>query len=131
MAAASLGQVYKGELHSGEVVAIKVQRPHLIPTLTLDLFILRTFAELFGDFLPLNLGNSLSAVIDEFGTKLFEEIDYINEGKNADRFAAYFRNDPKVKVPAIYWQYSSRRVLTLEWIDGIKLTETDRIKAQG
>lgn len=131
MAAASLGQVYKGELHSGEVVAIKVQRPHLIPTLTLDLFILRTFAELFGDFLPLNLGNSLSAVIDEFGTKLFEEIDYINEGKNADRFAAYFRNDPKVKVPAIYWQYSSRRVLTLEWIDGIKLTETDRIKAAG
>jgi predicted unusual protein kinase regulating ubiquinone biosynthesis (AarF/ABC1/UbiB family) len=131
VAAASLGQVYKGELHSGEVVAIKVQRPHLIPTLTLDLFILRTFAELFGDFLPLNLGNSLSAVIDEFGTKLFEEIDYINEGKNADRFAAYFRNDPKVKVPAIYWQYSSRRVLTLEWIDGIKLTETDRIKAAG
>ncbi len=131
VAAASLGQVYKAQLHSGETVAVKVQRPNLIPLLTLDLYILRLFADLFGDFLPLNLGNSLSAVIDEFGTKLFEEIDYINEGKNAERFAEYFRNDPKVKVPVIYWQYSSRRVLTLEWIDGIKLTETDKIKAAG
>ncbi len=131
VAAASLGQVYKAELHSGEAVAVKVQRPNLIPLLTLDLYILRLFADLFGDFLPLNLGNSLSAVIDEFGTKLFEEIDYINEGKNAERFAEYFRDDPKVKVPVIYWQYSSRRVLTLEWIDGIKLTETDKIKAAG
>jgi len=131
VAAASLGQVYKAELHSGEIVAIKVQRPNLLPVLTLDLFVLRTFADLFGDFLPLNLGNSLSAVIDEFGTKLFEEIDYINEGKNAERFAEYFRDDPKVKVPKIYWQYSSRRVLTLEWIDGIKLTEIEQIKAVG
>lgn len=131
VAAASLGQVYKAELHSGEVVAIKVQRPNLLPILTLDLFVLRTFADLFGDFLPLNLGNSLSAVIDEFGIKLFEEIDYINEGKNAERFAEYFRDDPKVKVPQIYWQCSSRRVLTLEWIDGIKLTEIDKIKAVG
>lgn len=131
VAAASLGQVYKGELHSGEVVAIKVQRPNLLPVLTLDLFVLRTLADWFGDFLPLNLGNSLSAVIDEFGIKLFEEIDYINEGKNAERFAEYFRDDPKVKVPQIYWQYSSRRVLTLEWIDGIKLTEIDKIKAVG
>ncbi len=131
VAAASLGQVYKAELHSGEVVAIKVQRPNLLPILTLDLFVLRTFADLFGDLLPLNLGNSLSAVIDEFGIKLFEEIDYINEGKNAERFAEYFRDDPKVKVPQIYWQCSSRRVLTLEWIDGIKLTEVDKIQALG
>jgi Predicted unusual protein kinase len=130
VAAASLGQVYKAELHSGEIVAIKCKTKP-IAVLTLDLFVLRTFADLFGDFLPLNLGNSLSAVIDEFGTKLFEEIDYINEGKNAERFAEYFRDDPKVKVPKIYWQYSSRRVLTLEWIDGIKLTEIEQIKAVG
>jgi len=131
VAAASLGQVYKAQLHSGEIVAIKVQRPNLLPVLTLDLFVLRSLADLFGDLLPLNLGNSLSAVIDEFGVKLFEEIDYINEGKNAERFAAYFHDDPNVKVPQIYWQYSSRRVLTLEWIDGIKLTEIDKIKAAG
>ncbi|MFN3927590.1 MAG: ABC1 kinase family protein [Pseudanabaenaceae cyanobacterium] len=131
VAAASLGQVYKAELHSGEVVAIKVQRPNLIPILTLDLYILRTFAEKFGRWLPLNLGHSLAEVVDEFGTKLFEEIDYINEGRNAEQFANYFRDDPKVKVPAIYWDYTSRRVLTLEWIDGIKLTDVEKIKAAG
>lgn len=131
VAAASLGQVYKAELRSGETVAIKVQRPDLLPTLTLDLYILRTFATSFGKWLPLNLGNSLEAVIDEFGTKLFEEIDYINEGKNAERFARYFQDDPKIKVPLIYWHYSSRRVLTLEWIDGIKLNEMDKIKSAG
>jgi predicted unusual protein kinase regulating ubiquinone biosynthesis (AarF/ABC1/UbiB family) len=131
VAAASLGQVYKAELFTGELVAIKVQRPNLLPVLTLDLFILRSLAVTFGGILPLNLGNSLEAVIDEFGLKLFEEIDYINEGKNAERFADYFRDDPKVKVPAIYWDYSSRHVLTLEWIDGIKLTDLDRIKAAG
>jgi predicted unusual protein kinase regulating ubiquinone biosynthesis (AarF/ABC1/UbiB family) len=131
VAAASLGQVYKAELRSGEVVAIKVQRPDLIPILTLDLYILRTLASKFGHLLPLNLGNSLEAVIDEFGTKLFEEIDYINEGKNAERFARYFQDDPKIKVPTIYWEYSSRRVLTLEWIDGIKLNEVERIRSAG
>jgi predicted unusual protein kinase regulating ubiquinone biosynthesis (AarF/ABC1/UbiB family) len=73
----------------------------------------------------------LSLIVDEFGSKLFEEIDYLNEGRNAEKFATNFRDDPTVKVPAIYWRYSSNRVLTLEWINGFKLTDTDRIKAAG
>ena len=131
VAAASLGQVYKATLYSGEEVAVKVQRPSLIPTLTLDLFILRWFASWLGPLLPLNLGNSLEAIVDEFGLKLFEEIDYEHEATNAERFAGYFRDDPHVKVPSIYRQFSTHRVLTLEWIDGIKLTEIDQIKAAG
>ena len=74
VAAASLGQVYKATLYSGEEVAVKVQRPNLIPTLTLDLFILRLLAGWVSPILPLNLGNSLEAIVDEFGLKLFEEI---------------------------------------------------------
>ncbi|MFM7888295.1 MAG: ABC1 kinase family protein, partial [Pseudanabaena sp.] len=131
IAAASLGQVYKATLYSGEEVAVKVQRPELIPTLTLDLFILRWFASWLSPLLPLNLGNSLEAIVDEFGLKLFEEIDYAHEATNAERFAGYFRNDPHVKVPNIYRQYSTHKVLTLEWINGIKLNEIDQIKSAG
>ena len=131
VAAASLGQVYRAVLWTGEEVAVKVQRPNLRPTLTLDLYLMRWLASQFGRWLPLNLGHDLTTIVDEFGTKLFEEIDYVNEGRNAEKFAANFRDEPEVKVPKIYWQYSSRRVLTLEWIDGFKLTDTDRIKAAG
>ncbi len=131
VAAASLGQVYRAVLHTGEEVAVKVQRPNLRPTLTRDLFLMRWAAHQFGQWLPLNLGHDLTLIIDEFGIKLFEEIDYLNEGKNAEKFAANFRNDLDVKVPCIYWQYTSNRVLTLEWINGFKLTDTEKIKAAG
>lgn len=131
VAAASLGQVYKATLYSGEEVAVKVQRPTLIPTLTLDLYIMRGIAGWLGPILPLNLGYSLEAIVDEFGFKLFEEIDYAHEATNAERFAGYFKNDPNVKVPSIYREYSTHRVLTLEWINGIKLTEIDQIKSAG
>lgn len=122
VAAASLGQVYQGRLFTGEEVAIKVQRPNLRPKLTLDLYLMRRMAAWFGRYLPLNLGHDLTLIVDEFGTKLFEEIDYINEGQNAERFAENFKDYPEVKVPGIHWAYSSTRVLTLEWIHGFKLT---------
>lgn len=131
VAAASLGQVYKATLRTGEEVAIKVQRPNLVPVLTLDLYIVRFLAVWLTPFLPLNLGKNLDEVVDEFGNKLFEEIDYINEANNAERFAAYFADDDKIIAPAMYRHLCSRYILTMEWIDGIKLTDTDKIKAAG
>jgi predicted unusual protein kinase regulating ubiquinone biosynthesis (AarF/ABC1/UbiB family) len=131
VAAASLGQVYKARLYSGEEVAVKVQRPNLLPTITRDLYLLRWAATWIKPFLPLNLGDNLTIVVDEFGNKLFEEIDYQNEGRNAEKFAANFHDDPTVKVPSIYWRYSSQTVLTLEWIDGIKLTDIEGIRRAG
>lgn len=131
VAAASLGQVYKARLYSGEEVAVKVQRPNLLPIITRDLYLLRWAATWIKPFLPLNLGDNLTIVVDEFGAKLFEEIDYENEGRNAEKFAANFQDDPGVKVPSIYWRYTSRTVLTLEWIDGIKLTDLDGIRRAG
>lgn len=131
VAAASLGQVYRAVLHTGEEVAVKVQRPNLQPKISLDLYLMRLGSKWIAPFLPLNLGHDLTLIVDEFGIKLFEEIDYINEGKNAEKFAANFFGDPEVKVPKIYWQYSNYRVLTIEWINGVKLTDTSKIEALG
>ncbi|MGB0561975.1 MAG: ABC1 kinase family protein [Spirulinaceae cyanobacterium] len=131
VAAASLGQVYKAMLHSGDRVAVKVQRPNLLPTIQLDLFLLRWAATWMADWLPLNLGHNLTLIVDEFGTKLYEEIDYLHEARNAEHFATNFRDDDTVKVPSIYWRYTTHRVLTLEWIDGCKLTDTEAVQAAG
>jgi len=131
VAAASLGQVYKGTLRTGEEVAIKVQRPNLQPIITRDIYVLRIIASWLAPFLPLTLGKNLADIVDEFGIKLFEEIDYVNEAKNAERFAAYFADDLRIKVPLMYRNFSSRRVLTMEWINGIKLTDAEGIKAAG
>lgn len=131
VAAASLGQVYRAVLHTGEEVAVKVQRPNLMSKITLDLCLMRWAASWFAPYLPLNLGHDLTLIVDEFGTKLCEEIDYINEGRNAEKFATNFQDDSSVKVPAIYWRYTSTRVITLEWINGFKLTDTDKISASG
>lgn len=131
VAAASLAQVYYARLRSGEEVAVKVQRPNLLPIITLDLYLMRWAASWMAPWLPLNLGHDLTLIVDEFGIKLFEEIDYINEGRNAEKFAANFADDPSVKVPSIFWRYTNTRVLTLEWINGYKLNNTEAIQAAG
>ncbi len=131
IAAASLGQVYYGYLLTGEEVAIKVQRPNLKKIISLDLCWMRLGAQWFGGFLPLNLGHNLTLIIDEFGEKLFEEINYTNEAKNAEKFARNFAGDPDVKVPRIYREFSSHYVLTLEWIHGCKLTDIAEIQKAG
>ena len=121
VAAASLGQVYKAKLLDGRWVAVKVQRPDLEPRLRLDLAVIRLLAQLSGPFLPLNLGDDLTAIVDEFGQTLFREIDYELEADNAERFAQLFENDPTVVVPEVERVLSSRRVLTTTWLAGVKL----------
>jgi predicted unusual protein kinase regulating ubiquinone biosynthesis (AarF/ABC1/UbiB family) len=130
MAAASLGQVYKGRLPSGEAVAVKVQRPGLAKRITLDLFILRRLAQFATNRIS-QIRSDLVAIMDEFGCRIFEEMDYNHEGENAQRFAALYGHIEGIYVPHIYPEYTARRVLTMEWINGTKLTQIEKLNAQG
>jgi predicted unusual protein kinase regulating ubiquinone biosynthesis (AarF/ABC1/UbiB family) len=130
VAAASLGQVYKGKLRSGETVAVKVQRPGLAERITLDLYLLRQLASWAAKNVK-RVRSDLVGIADEFGARIFEEMDYTQEGQNAERFAQLYGHLPDIYVPCIYWQYTNRRVLTMEWINGTKLTNPLEIRAQG
>ena len=131
IAAASLGQVYKAQLPNGLRVAVKVQRPGLEVAIRRDLVLLRLLALAFGPALPLNLGDGLAAVVDEFGSKLFEEIDYDAEARYARRFARQFRDNPTVVAPAVIGSHSGQRVLTTVWLEGPKLRDPDELRRHG
>ncbi|OUL18486.1 hypothetical protein BV378_36010 [Nostoc sp. RF31YmG] len=130
IAAASLGQVYKGKLKTGEEVAVKVQRPDLREGITIDLYILRRLAGWAKKTFK-RVRSDLVGILDELGDRIFEEMDYIHEGENAERFFQLYGHMKDVYVPKIYWEYTNRRVLTMEWINGIKLTQTAEINAKG
>jgi predicted unusual protein kinase regulating ubiquinone biosynthesis (AarF/ABC1/UbiB family) len=130
ISAASLGQVHKGVLKTGEVVAVKVQRPGLREQITLDLYIVRNIAA----WLNRNVGlirSDLVALIDELGKRVFEEMDYCNEASNAEAFARLHSANPRIAVPTIYRHATSRRVLTMEWIEGVKLTNLEAVRNLG
>ena len=130
ISAASLGQVHRGVLKNGQRVAVKVQRPGLREQITLDLYIVRNIAA----WLNSNIGlirSDLVALIDELGKRVFEEMDYLNEADNAERFRDLHRQNPRIAVPTIHREVTSRRVLTMEWIDGVKLTNLEAVRELG
>lgn len=130
VAAASLGQVYKGKLKTGETVAVKVQRPDLKERISLDLYILRNLAVWAKKNIK-RVRSDLVAIMDEFGARIYEEMNYTQEGRNAERFAELYGHLRDIYVPRIYWEYTRRRVLTMEWVTGTKLTNLEAIAAQG
>ncbi|XP_002461947.2 uncharacterized protein LOC8059762 isoform X1 [Sorghum bicolor] len=135
IAAASLGQVYKAHLHSGELVAVKVQRPGMAPLLTLDALLFHMIGGQMKRFAKAR--KDLLVAVNEIVRHMFDEIDYNLEGKNAERFATLYcqagsggdnsEGSTSIKVPKVYWNYTCETILTLEWIDGIKLTDAERI----
>ncbi|ABM76754.1 possible protein kinase:ABC1 family [Prochlorococcus marinus str. NATL1A] len=130
ISAASLGQVHKAKLKSGEQVAVKIQRPGLREQITLDLYIVRNIAIWFKNNIGI-IRSDLVALIDELGKRIFEEMDYINEANNAEKFKELHSGNDKIAVPKIYRKATSRRVLTMEWIDGTKLTNIEAVKNLG
>ena len=130
ISAASLGQVHKGKLKNGHQVAVKVQRPGLREQITLDLYMVRNIAAWLKNNVRL-IRSDLVALIDELGKRVFEEMDYINEAENAEKFRKLHLSNPRIAVPRIYHEATSRRVLTMEWIDGVKLTNLNAVRELG
>ncbi|WP_315791102.1 AarF/ABC1/UbiB kinase family protein [Fischerella sp. JS2] len=131
LAAASLGQVHKAVLRSGEAVVVKVQRPGLKKLFEIDLKILKGIARYFQNHPNWGKGRDWLGIYEECCRILWEEIDYLNEGRNADTFRRNFRAYEWVKVPRVYWRYTSSRVLTLEYVPGIKISQYEAIEAAG
>ena len=135
LASASLGQVHRAKLHSGEEVVVKVQRPGLEKLLKLDFEVLRQLIIFGKRWLPGFKKEikkyEVEAIYQEFFGLLFQEIDYIHEGQNADRFRGNFQDYPGVKIPSIHWDYTTQKVLTLEYLPGIKVDDRASLAAEG
>ncbi|MBD2176141.1 AarF/ABC1/UbiB kinase family protein [Pseudanabaena sp. FACHB-1998] len=131
LAAASLGQVHRAVLYTGEDVVVKVQRPGLKKLFDLDLLAVGKLLKVLDRYFPWTRRQNLQGIYQEFFTVLYQEIDYGIEGRNADRFRKNFEGYPRIVVPKVYWDYSTEMVLTLEYVPGIKVDDRQALEACG
>jgi predicted unusual protein kinase regulating ubiquinone biosynthesis (AarF/ABC1/UbiB family) len=131
IAAASLGQVYRAKLFTGEEVAVKVQRPNLAGIIKGDIEILRKVTKFAEKFPSLNENADWAGMLREFDVTIKEEMDYSSEGRNAERFSESFKEWTNIHVPKIYWNATTEKVLTMEFIHGDKVTDLDKLRARG
>ncbi len=131
IAAASLGQVHRARLRTGASVVIKVQRPGLQQLFELDFDVIEKLLWWIDRLLPQKRSIELRAIYQEFFTLLFQEINYTNEGQNADRFRANFRESKLVIAPEIHWKYTTDKVLTMSYLPGIKIDDRVKLEACG
>jgi predicted unusual protein kinase regulating ubiquinone biosynthesis (AarF/ABC1/UbiB family) len=138
LAAASLGQAHRARLcaHDAEEVGfedvvVKVQRPHIEQIVDVDLSALRRVAGWLNRYQPIAKRTDVRALVEEFAATTLQEIDYLAEGRNAETFAENFSANPRVHVPRVVWAVTSRRVLTLEDVSAIKISDYGAITAAG
>ena len=139
LAAASLGQVHRARLFSNPdqndrgwlQVVVKIQRPDIEQVIATDLAALRTVGSWAMRYEPIRCRADVPALLAEFSRILYEEIDYLAEGCNAETFAENFKDRPGVRIPGVVWSLTTRRVLTLEDVYAIKITDYDQITAAG
>jgi predicted unusual protein kinase regulating ubiquinone biosynthesis (AarF/ABC1/UbiB family) len=128
VASASLAQVHRAVLHDGRICAVKVQYPGIDKIVDIDLDNLSFFIGLLN---KLDRSVDYKFVAQEMRANIPLELDFINEGRNAERIAKNFAGVDDIVVPEIYWDYSSRRVLTMEYIDGVKITDAAGLQRLG
>ncbi|KZV25687.1 hypothetical protein F511_04748 [Dorcoceras hygrometricum] len=131
IAAASLGQVYKAQVRlSRQIVAVKVQRPGIEEAIGLDFYLIRGLGFLINKYVDV-ISSDVVALVDEFARRVYQELNYVQEGQNARRFKKLYADKEDVLVPDIFWDYTSGKVLTMDWVEGVKLNEQDAIERQG
>lgn len=131
IAAASLGQVHKARLHTGEEVVVKVQRPGLEKLFNLDFQVLYQLVQWSERLFRWTRKYNLEAIYNEFRTLIYQEIDYLQEAKHADRFRKNFQDNPRLIVPKVYWRYTTAKVMTMEYLPGIKIDDRQTLEAFG
>lgn len=124
---ASIGQVHRAMLHTGEDVAVKVQRPNIEKTVRTDLEILRHLAVLAESNLEWARNYQVTDMIEEFSDALINELDYTIEARNVERIGKTHKNDSKIKIPEIYWEYSTKNVMAMDFIKGIPVNHFDKL----
>ena len=130
IAAASLGQVYRARMHTGEEVAVKVQRPGLAEIIGFDIAVLRRLTEIMRRFPQMNENADWEGMLREFSETISEEMNYAQEGRNADLFRENFKKWKAIHVPQIYWTHTTARVLTMEFIRGTKVVDIEALRAK-
>jgi len=128
---ASIGQVYKGVLINGEEVIIKIQRPYIETKIKLDLYLLKFIARRAVKEYPGLAAMDIVGFVEEFEVTLMQELDYYNEASNAVRFAEMFRDVPHCKIPRVYLELSTRKLMIMEYVYGISPDDIDRIDGEG
>lgn len=131
LAAASIGQVHRAVLHGGQVVAVKIQRPGVLRTMSRDLEILRDLSVLAERRLDWAKQYGLSRMTEEFTKSLLAELDYSQEGRNAEKISLQLTSQDKIYIPDIHWDYTSTRVLTMDYVEGITLNRTEELVRRG
>ncbi|MEI3605650.1 AarF/ABC1/UbiB kinase family protein [Pseudogracilibacillus sp. SE30717A] len=131
LATASIGQVHVAKLLSGKEVAIKVQRPDIVPSIEIDLDILQSLANMIESRWEWAKTYHLKEMIEEFSNSLHNELNYRMEGRNSERIAKQFRETKAIHIPTVYWDYTTNKVLTMERIVGIKVNHFDKLKEDG
>lgn len=130
-AAASIAQVHLAKLKNGRDVVVKVRRPAIDKVIATDLNILFAIAKLLEKYVPESRLYDPTGLIREFAKSINRELDFTSEGINTETFLRNFETNPKLKIPKVYWKYSSRRVITLEHISGIKIDDLKALDALG
>ena len=130
-AAASVSQVHRAVLHDGTKVAVKVQRPGIREKIDLDLPIMRRLAGRIEKLEPDLAVYNPTGLVDEFVTQIYKELDFTQDGQNADTLRKNFSENPRVKVPKIYWDRSGKELLTMEFIEGVRIDDIEAIRAMG
>lgn len=131
IAAASIAQVHRGRLHSGEEVVIKIRRPGIEKVVETDLDILMGLAYLIEKHITTEEIYDPIGIVKEFRRTLHREMDFTREGHTIDRFSANFADDPTVHIPRVYWDYTGETILAMELVEGIKITDLPRLLEAG